>query len=306
MREETFTIRHYAPEQDLSTLSRLLTEIESVDRDGEETSEEYLRSMLTWPNFDSDQDVWVAEVNSKLVGFGQIYPRGDETASIYIVVHPAQRRQGLGSQLLQLVLSRAEGLRSKRVLVYANAKNTASNRFLKHYGFDLAGTSGGMVAQVASLPQAQIPAGYSVRRYPELNDPQIVLQALNECYRDMVGHHQNVSSADRFMHYFGEEGIHLLFDEGQKLIGICTGKSQGKTDERGVSHLLDAPGLVKEYRRKDLQRFLALAVMNWLREQGAYPITLEYWGDDENTLDIYRGLGFNLVNQQMTYQRELT
>ena len=51
-----FVIRHYVPEKDLPELARLLTEIESIDRDGEDTSEEYLRSALTWPNYRPGQD----------------------------------------------------------------------------------------------------------------------------------------------------------------------------------------------------------------------------------------------------------
>ena len=82
-------------------------------------------------------------------------------------------------------------------------------------------------------------------------------------------------------------------------------KTKRKTDERGVSDLLDAPGIVKEHRDAGLQKFLALAAMNWLREIGTYPITLEYWGDDENILYLYRDLGFELVQQQITYRKEL-
>ena len=68
--ENTFTIRHYVPENDLSELSRLMTEIEAMDRDGEDTSEEYLRASLAWPNYRPAQDVWVAESEGKLVGYG--------------------------------------------------------------------------------------------------------------------------------------------------------------------------------------------------------------------------------------------
>jgi ribosomal protein S18 acetylase RimI-like enzyme len=122
----------------------------------------------------------------------------------------------------------------------------------------------------------------------------------------MVGHNQNVTSADRYLQYLGGgEGIHLLFDVHDRLIGVCAGKPEGKTDERGTSDLLDAPGLIQEYRQRGFQHFLALVVMDWLRGRGARPITLEYWGDDEQTLALYRGLGFELVNQQIAYQREL-
>jgi mycothiol synthase len=303
--EDIFTIRHYIPEQDLSPLSRLLTEIETMDRAGEETSEKYLRSMSEWPNFDPDRNVWVAEANGNLVGFGQILPRLATPSSVYVVVHPTHRRRGLGSQLLTLLLSRARETRSKIVLVYAKGRNTASNDFLKQHGFDVAGTSGVMVAPVTPLPQAEIPSGYSLRRYPELGNPQIVVQALDTCYRDMVGHRQNVTSADRYINYYGQEGLHLLFDEEETLIGVCAGKPQGKIDERGLSDLLDAPGLIKPYRHRGFQRFLTLAVISWLRGQGAYPVTLEYWGDEEDALTIYRDLGFQLVDQQIAYHREL-
>ncbi|MFN2151852.1 MAG: GNAT family N-acetyltransferase, partial [Anaerolineales bacterium] len=181
----------------------------------------------------------------------------------------------------------------------------ASNAFLKRHGFEVAGTSGVMSVPVGNIAPAEVPAGYSVRRYPKLGNPAIVVQALDQCYKDMVGHHQNVTNADRYIDYYGKDGIHFLFDPDDKLIGICAAKSEGKNDERGVSDLLDAPGLIKEYRHRGFQSFLALSVMNWLREKGARPITLEYWGDDEKTIEIYHNLGFELVNQQITYYKEL-
>ena len=300
-----FQIRHYNPESDLPTLSQMLTEIESIDRDGEETSEDFLRSMIKWQNFDPDQNVWIAELAGIFVGYGQILPKTDQHCSLYIVVLPSQRRKGLGGKLLALIFSRARETESKHSLVYVNGKNTASVAFMKRHDFEAAGTSGVMVAPVSSLPQAEIPMGYSIRRYPELGDAKIVVQALNDCYKDMVGHHQNVTSADRYMEYYGSEGIHLLFDPADKLIGICAGNPEGKTDEHGTLDVLDAPGITKENRDKGFQRFLTLTVMNWLRQKGARPIALEYWGDDEKTLAIYRTLGFELVNQQITYHKEL-
>ena len=112
-----YQIRHYLPEQDLSALSRLLTEIESIDRDGEDTTEEYLRASLSWPNYRPDQDVWVAEAEGRLVGYGVALEQPSQRSTIYVVVHPSQRRRGLGSQVLALVLKRARELGSQNVLV---------------------------------------------------------------------------------------------------------------------------------------------------------------------------------------------
>src|SRR5678816_3195480 len=102
---EPFVIRHYVPEKDLSELARLLTEIESMDCDGEDTSEEYLRASLAWPNYRPAQDVWVAELEGKLVGYGVALERPSQQCTIYVVVHSSQRRKGLGSQLLEQALN---------------------------------------------------------------------------------------------------------------------------------------------------------------------------------------------------------
>src|SRR5215212_1651847 len=118
--ENSFTIRHYVPEQEVSALSRLLTEIESMDSDGEDTSEDYLRASLAWPNYRPDKDVWVAESEGKLVGYGVALEQPSENCTIYIVVHPEYRRQGLGSQLFSLTLDRAREVGAKDILVYAN------------------------------------------------------------------------------------------------------------------------------------------------------------------------------------------
>jgi len=80
-------IRHYVPEKDLHSLSMLLTEIEAIDRDGEDTSEEYLLASLQWPNYRPDQDVWVVEVDGELAGYAVTLEQPSRLCTIYVVVH---------------------------------------------------------------------------------------------------------------------------------------------------------------------------------------------------------------------------
>src|SRR4030095_14569367 len=97
MMSDAFLLRHYVPEKDLVELSRLLTEIESMDRDGEDTSEEYLRASLAWTNYRPAQDVWVAEGEGKLIGYGVALEQPSKSCTIYVVVHPSQRQIGRAS-----------------------------------------------------------------------------------------------------------------------------------------------------------------------------------------------------------------
>jgi mycothiol synthase len=311
--EDSFTIRHYVPETDLSSLSRLLTETESIDRDGEDTSEEYLRAALAWPNYRPAEDVWVVELGGKLVGYGVALERPSQQCTIYVVVHPSQRRKGLGTQLLALTLNRAHEVGSKNILIYANEQNSASNLFLTHRNFQQVGSSGSLKLDsgVETLP-AEFPKGFTLKRYSAVNDPLILLKALNECYLGMWGHGHNDNPTEeernspRFLKYYNTDDILLLFDEKKSIFGICSLKSQGKRDGNGeLSDLLDGPGIVQEFREQGYQRQMVLAGIGHLRQRGKRSITLEFWGDNENALNIYCSIGFVMVNRSVAYHKDL-
>lgn len=311
--DNSFTIRHYIPERDLSPLAHMLTEIESIDRDGEDTSEQYLRASLAWQNYRPAQDVWVAEAEGKLVGYGVALEQPSQNCTIYVVVHPSYRRRGLGSRLLALTLNRARELDSKNILVYANEHNRESNQFLTHHHFRQVGSSGGMkLTANIEHPPAEFPEGFTLTRYSEVNDPLLLLEALYVCYLGMWGHQHNETQTEeerkspRFLQYYDADDILLLFDENRSIFGICSLKSQGKREADGeLSDLLDAPGVIEKYREQGFQRPLVLAGIEHLRKKGNRSITLEFWGDDENTLNIYRSLGFEMVNRYVAYHKEL-
>ena len=308
-----FVIRHYDPETDLSALARMLTEIESVDHDGEDTSEEYLRRSLEWPNYRPAQDVWVAEANGELIGYGVAFEQPSQQGLLYVVVHPSQRRKGLGSQLLDLVLGRAREFGSKTTLIYASEQNKASRSFLEDRGFHVVGTSGGMMSPAdLEIPPFEFPAGFTLKRFSELNDLYILAVALMDCYHGMWGHtHSEKASADnpnvaRFLSYYGAYNILLLFNAENDVTGICSVKSEGGKDESGNPiDILDAPGLIQKFRADGLQRPLVLAGLSRLREQGQRAVKLEFWGEDEKALDLYRAIGFEMSQQYIAYHKEL-
>lgn len=311
--ENSFTIRHYVPEKDLSPLARMLTETESIDRDGEDTSEENLRDALERPNYRPDQDVWVAELDGKLVGYAVVLERPSERCEIYVVVHPSHRRKGLGSQLLELILNRAREVGAKNVLAYANEHNSAPNLFLVHYEFQPVGSSGVMKLNAdVETPPVEFPKGFILKKYTEVNDPLLLLRALNEGYLGMWGHGYNPNPTEeerkspRFLHYYDGDDIFLLFDEKNLISGICSLKSQGTRAANGeLNDLLDGPGIIQEYRERGYQRQIVLAGIEHLRKKGIRPITLQFYGDNESALNIYRSIGFAMVNHFIAYHKEL-
>jgi ribosomal protein S18 acetylase RimI-like enzyme len=161
-------------------------------------------------------------------------------------------------------------------------------------------------------PPAEFPRGFTLKRYSEVNDPLILLEALYICYLGMWGHQHSENRTEeerkspRFLQYYDANDILLLFYENASIFGICSLKPQGKREANGeLSDLLDAPGIIEEYREQGYQRQLVLAGIEHLRKKGSRPITLEFWGDNENTLNIYRSLGFEMVNRYIAYHKEL-
>lgn len=308
-----FVIRHYVPEKDLKPLARMLTEIEAIDHDGEDTSEESLRTALTWPNYRPDQDVWVVELDGQLVGYCVALEQPSGNCTVYAVVHPSQRHKGLGKQLLNTIIEHAREFDSKNLLVYVNERNAASLRFLQRNGFQPVGSSGMMKApSKVDTPPFKFPPGFILKPYSEINQPHILLQALNLCYLDMWGHqhHENPTEDElqspSFLKYFDADDILLLFDEKYAVIGICSVKSEGRKDTDGsLVDLLDAPGLIKEYRARGYQRELVLAAIHHLHRKATRPIRLEFWGEGEQILNTYRELDFEMTNHFIAHHKEI-
>jgi mycothiol synthase len=308
-----FLIRHYEPKKDLVPLSKLLTEIEALDQDGEHTSEEALRTALKWPNYRPSQDVWVADLDGQLVGYAVSLEQPSQRSTVYAVVHPAHRRKGLGTQFLNLITARAGQLDSKNMLIYANERNAGSIQFLSRHHIQRVGSSGVMKsAGMMDIPAVEFPSGFVLKPYSEINEPRILLEALNICYLDMWGHQHNEHPSEeelkspRFLQYYDAEDILLLFDAQNSIVGIISLKSEArKSNDGSFNDLIDAPGVIKSYREQRLQDQLILAGIKHLRQKGIRPLILEFWGEDEHVLNMYRELGFEMTNHYLAFNKEL-
>jgi len=140
----------------------------------------------------------------------------------------------------------------------------------------------------------------------------LLLQALNDCYLGMWGHQHNPNPTDeelhspQFLNYYNAEDILLLFDAQNSITGMCSLKSEGKKEADGtISDLLDGPGIIQAHRSQGYQHPMVLAGIEHLRRKGQRPITLEFWGDSEEALNLYRALGFEMTQYYLAYHREL-
>jgi GNAT superfamily N-acetyltransferase len=103
------------------------------------------------------------------------------------------------------------------------------------------------------------------------------------------------------------EGTLLLFAATGAIAGICRVEINTRLSElrRRRTALVDAPGIVPEYRNQGLYRPLLLNALQWAIQRQVERIELESWGDAPAMLEDHRALGFVTLQEAISYQRQL-
>lgn len=319
MSTESWALRHYAAdtEADLFRLLRLYNEIEAHDRDPNPSTEADLRGQLKWLGHDPARDRWVVEDpdnSDHFIGYGRVFAQSSERTVVWILVHPAWRRKQIGTRLLQRALERAREQGATHVTSIANVTDAVATAFLTHNEFSTAGDTWSLLAPPDLLPETPLwPTGYMVRSYAEVQHLPTLVEAQNRSYGDMWGHRENTPGAvnEQYLakamiehpEYLIPEAMFIAFAPDGSVAGFC----RAEFEERGTEKLkvVDSPGVAPEHRPQRLQRPLTLTAMHWLNTQQPGPIALYSWGDNAQTVEIYRELGFVVQEHCIEYKREL-
>jgi GNAT superfamily N-acetyltransferase len=309
-----FSLIPYIPDKHLPSLSVLLTQIENHDHNGEDPSEAFLRDMLSWPNFDPENDCWVIphpNDPATLIGYGSTFAQIPSRCYSLVVIHPDFRRRGLGSRLLSNVIERTRQHGAHQLAIDANKDNLAATAFLYHHQFQPVGHSWVMRRPSnLAISQPEWPKGYTIRRYPEFEDPQLLADALNS-FQDRWGHGQNeqpttVESVQNIFKYRNPEGIFVAFSPDGSAAGWVAILFNNKEDENGRPlDVLDAPGVVPEHRHLHLQRPLVQAALQYQQSKSQNDVELQSWGDPPETASLYYDLGFDTSAHFISYLRNL-
>ena len=289
-----------------------MNETEQVDRTGEDISEEALKAQLSLPGHDPVQDRWVvnpSDDDEQMIGVSTVWnvPQNN-LAYIYVGVHPAWRRQGIGSELLQRTLTQAQTHQSQNILVYADVQHQQVKEFLLKRAFlPVAYYTAMELGSTVAIPLSVLPIGYSLRQYNPTSDFPLLLEMYNKAFQGLWGHHEYVTSEE--MNNILESETHpednfLLFTQNGEVVGTCRGEiSEYLSERRGVrTGYLDAPGIVPEHRSKNLYLPLLLHIANWVCKQELVDIEMESWGDDPQVLAQYQQAGFKIMHQQAIYR----
>ena len=259
------------------------------------------------------QDRWVAVISNheeQMIGLSWVLKVPQNTyADVYVGVHPSWRRQGIGSELLQRILARAQTLHPQSILASADVQHQDANDFLRRRAFSsVAAYTAMQLACTRPLPQPEWPIGYTIRAYDPLEDFSLLLDMYNQAFQGLWGHWEKVTADDlhAILEHQNAAGIFLLFTQTGEVVGTCRGEISEQLSMKNGKQVgyLDAPGVVPEQRENNLYLPQLLHAAHWVRRQASQTsiaIELESWGDSPQVLAAYQEIGFEEVKRQDIY-----
>lgn len=308
-----FVVRPFRPDSDLVGLVELVNAVETAEGREPSLTVERLESLLDVPGLYR----WVAVATdavapddpARLAGYGVVFHQMPQRCYGDVRVHPALRRRGVGSRLIDPMVQKAADLGARYLTIDVAAANQDALRFLLSQGFRFRGDVWALVAPAAvALPPPLWPPGYSVATYADSPDLPGYVDLCNRTFGDLWGHWENFPGAMDEAHLagileqFDPAGIFIVRDSAGNAVAQCRAKAAA---DGASPHILDQPGVIPAAGDAGLHAPLALTAAHWLRAQGAQPIRLESWGDPAATIAIYETLGFERVEHEVSYAREL-
>lgn len=229
-----YRLRTFDPAQDIPKMVQLRIEIEEADQVGADTSEASLRAQFNYPGQDPTSDRWVVEAEGAegFIGYAWTFAQSPMRSINHVAVHPAWRRQGIGTALMQAAIARARVKGTAQVVSGRIAKLEGSHAFLTLHGYQPVGNNRFFIAPANTIVDKPVwPVGFTMKSLTELDgDLEPVVRASNACYADMWGHRENTElltvtylqeTMTRFAGSYDPAGIFVLFAPDGDVAGLC-------------------------------------------------------------------------------------
>lgn len=223
------------------------------------------------------------------------------TKNVELVVDPARRRQGIGSQLISAAASEGAQLWSHGDLPAARA--LAESRGLQRTRELLQMRRG--LSAAAPLPALEIPEGIRIRSYAGAHDDAEIVRVNNAAFHwhpEQGGWSTSDVEARKALPWFDPEGLFLAFDgETEKLLGFHwtkTHPAEPPEPARGEVYIV---GVDPEAHGRGIGRLLTLCGLIHLRDRGLETVILYVEADNTAAVRTYTKLGFQPYFTDVAY-----
>jgi mycothiol synthase len=301
-----YIIRNYRP-SDFEDYVKLASEAERLKQTSC-CSPEVISESLRRPNYSPEKDLFIAELEGKVIGFMNLTPEVKIRRVILdCLVHQEHRRKGIAKRLLEYATCRAKELKAKVVQVNISEDNTIAKRVLPRLGFREVRYFLELRLPLAEIELPQHPPHPYSSCHLQLGEEEKFTQLQNRCFAGSWGYNPNTIEE---MTYFinlshrSREDIILIY-RGEKPVGYCwTEIDCGLTggERKGRIYML---GVEPDYRGKGIGKIALLAGLSRLKNKGVQAVELTVDSENEIALALYRSCGFRVWGKSLWYEKRI-
>ncbi|MFC0069397.1 mycothiol synthase [Umezawaea endophytica] len=241
----------------------------------------------------------LARVDGVVAGYAHLDLLGDSAGNqvAEFVVHPDHRKRGLGAELGEAVVEKADNLR-----VWAHGGHPDAEALAGKHGFRKVRELLRMRLRLdADLPVAALPEGVSLRPFVPGRDEAAVVYVNHRAFDWHP--EQGAMSIEDVAHkeaedWFDPEGFLLAVDADGKLLGFHWTKVHDLPEPLGEVYVV---GVDPDAQGGGLGKALTVAGLRYLKDQGLRQVMLYVESDNTAAVRVYTRLGFTLWDADVQY-----
>jgi mycothiol synthase len=286
----TISVATEITETEINSVLRLVTEAAGVDHIPALNEAALLRLRRPHP---TTRHLLVSE-DGDLVGYAQL-ESGPERSAGQLVVSPHHRRAGVGTKLLQRLITESP----TPLRVWAMGDRPAARALATGVGMARQRELLIMERRLDSeLPEPVVPAGVQIRTFVPGQDEQDWLRVNAAAF---ASHPEQAlidleDLEDRMAEpWFDPEGFFVAVRDGT-MIGFHWTKQH--EDHLGEVYVL---GIAPSASRQGLGKALLLAGLRWLQQQGNSRVKLYVESDHRAAIELYLTYGFAIASRDVMY-----
>lgn len=309
MSDRFWTIRNYHS-SDFENYARLCLETEKSDHSGHHVSKQLLAEALGHPNFQPENDLFLAEGDQNLLGYVSVFLEpGIGRVLLDGLVHPLQRRQGVATDLFGHATKHARTAGIKTVQICISETNLAAKKMLTGLGLRLFRYFIGHTLDLTTTQLPDITAGKYIFRSLQPGEEEALTAIQNRSFADTWGFNANTSAEISYrinLSSCAPENIIMVFLEDRPIAYCWTrihheGHS-ARGDNKGEIHML---GVDPDFRKQSIGKKVLTAGLSYLKHKGVAIVELMADSEMPAALALYKSAGFEKYTRSEWYEKKL-
>jgi mycothiol synthase len=303
----SYIIRNYSS-NDFDKYVLLHVEAEQLEPSGRFISAQALSDHLKRPNFTPQNDLFVTELNGKIVGCLSVtLEPGIQRALLDCRVHPLHRRKGVASKLFSSSMQRIRAAGIKTAQISVSETNSAAKSLLMKLEFQFIRHFFKMKLDFNNIQLPAAGQGPTTSGRLKSGEENLLTEIQNRSFADTWGFNPNTEEeiACRLnMHGRSPDDVTVTYLNNTP-VGYCwiiinAEANAKRAKNKGLIHML---GVDPDYRRQEIGKAILLNGLEDLKNKGVDIVELTVDSENPAACSLYESVGFEVYAKTEWYEK---